>query len=50
MLFRSVAPIVVQYAGATGATQLVIWIVALALVGLLAWAIIRSKAPAPQMK
>ena len=45
-----IAPIVVQYAGATGATQLVIWIVALALVGLLAWAIIRSKAPAPQMK
>ncbi|MFZ5879642.1 MAG: sodium-translocating pyrophosphatase [Chloroflexota bacterium] len=45
-----IAPIVVQYAGATGATQVVIWVVSLALIGMLAWAVIRSKAPAPQMK
>ena len=45
-----IAPIVVQYAGATGVTQVVIWVVALALIGVLAWAIIRSKAPAPEMK
>jgi K(+)-stimulated pyrophosphate-energized sodium pump len=45
-----IAPIVVQYAGATGVTQVVIWVVALALVGVLAWAIIRSKAPAQAMK
>ncbi len=44
-----IAPIVVQYANATGATQIVIWIVAAALVGLLGWAVMRSKAPAPEM-
>ncbi|MBI3174083.1 MAG: sodium-translocating pyrophosphatase [Chloroflexi bacterium] len=45
-----IAPIVVQYAGATGMTLVGIWIVALILAGVLAWAILRSKAPAPQMK
>jgi K(+)-stimulated pyrophosphate-energized sodium pump len=45
-----IAPIVVQYAGATGMTLVGIWVVALILVGVLGWAIIRSKAPAPQMK
>jgi K(+)-stimulated pyrophosphate-energized sodium pump len=45
-----IAPIVVQYQGATGATQLVIWVIGAALIGLLAWAIIRSKAPAPEIK
>jgi K(+)-stimulated pyrophosphate-energized sodium pump len=45
-----IAPIVVQYAGAKGATQLVIWIIGAALIGVLAWAVIRSKAPAPAMK
>ena len=45
-----IAPIVVQYAGAKGATQLIIWVVALALLGVLAWAVIRSKAPAPEIK
>ncbi len=45
-----IAPIIVQYAGATGMTLVVIWAVALILAGVLAWAILRSKAPAPQMK
>lgn len=45
-----IAPIVVQYAGAQGGTQTVIWIVSLVLIGFLAWAILRSKAPAPEMK
>ena len=44
-----VAPIVVQYAGATGATVIVVWVVALVLLGVFAWAVIRSKAPAPSM-
>ena len=44
-----IAPIVVQYSGATGITQLVVWAVGLALLGLLAWAVMRSKAPAPSM-
>ncbi len=45
-----IAPIVVQYAGATGITLIVVWVIALALAGVLAWAIMRSKAPAPEMK
>jgi K(+)-stimulated pyrophosphate-energized sodium pump len=44
------APIVVTYARATGATQIGIWLVALVLVGVLAWAVMRSKAPAPALK
>jgi K(+)-stimulated pyrophosphate-energized sodium pump len=42
-----IAPIVVQYSGAGG--SIVVWVVALALLGLLAWAVMRSKAPAPSM-
>ena len=45
-----IAPIVVQYSNAEGITQYVIWAVAVALLGLLAWAVVRSKAPAPAMK
>jgi K(+)-stimulated pyrophosphate-energized sodium pump len=45
-----IAPIVVQYAGATGAAQFIIWAIILALLGILAWAVLRSKAPAPEMK
>jgi K(+)-stimulated pyrophosphate-energized sodium pump len=45
-----IAPIVVQYAGATGATRIVVWVVALALLLVLAWAVMRSKAPAQEMK
>jgi K(+)-stimulated pyrophosphate-energized sodium pump len=44
-----IAPIIVQYAGATGLTLYIVWIVALVLVGVLAWAIMRSKAPAPSI-
>ncbi len=45
-----VAPIVVQYANATGVTQIVIWGIIVVLLGVLAWAIMRSKAPAPELK
>jgi len=45
-----VAPIVVQYAHATGLTQVIIWGVIIALLGVLTWAIMRSKAPAPELK
>lgn len=44
-----IAPIVVQYSGATGSTLVIVWVVALALLGTLAWAVLRSKAPAPSM-
>jgi K(+)-stimulated pyrophosphate-energized sodium pump len=44
-----IAPIVVQYSGAAGSAVIVVWVVALALLGVLAWAVIRSKAPAPSM-
>jgi K(+)-stimulated pyrophosphate-energized sodium pump len=44
-----IAPIVVQYSGAAGTTMIVVWVVALALLGVLAWAVMRSKAPAPSM-
>jgi hypothetical protein len=39
----------VQYSGAAGSTVIVVWVVALALLGVLAWAVMRSKAPAPSM-
>jgi len=41
-----IAPIVVQYAGKA---SIGIWAVAVALIGVLAWAVVRSKAPAPEM-
>ena len=44
-----VAPVVVQYKGAEGATLFTVWAVVIALLGLLVWAIKRSKAPAPEM-
>lgn len=44
-----IAPIVVQFQGATGATLYIVWAVAIALIGVLAWAIMRSKAPAESM-
>lgn len=44
-----IAPIIVQYQGVGGLTQIVVWIVAAALIGVLAWAVERSKAPAPSM-
>ena len=45
-----IAPIVVQYAGATGGARVAIWVVIIALLGVLGWAILRSKAPAPEIK
>ena len=44
-----IAPIIVQYAGLTGTAMYVVWAVALVLLGVLAWAIMRSKAPAKSM-
>ena len=41
-----VAPIVVQY---SGGGSVGVWVVAAALIGLLAWAVMRSKAPAESM-
>ena len=40
-----IAPIVVKYSGASAGS----WIVALVLIGVLAWAVMRSKAPAQEM-
>ena len=44
-----IAPIVVQYEGVTGIGLVVVWVVALALLGVLAWAVVQSKKPAPSM-
>ena len=44
-----VAPVVVQYKGATGGTLVMVWVVVIGLLALLVWAIKRSKAPAPEM-
>jgi len=44
-----IAPIVVQYEGVTGGALVVVWIVALALLGVLGWAVIQSKKPAQSM-
>jgi K(+)-stimulated pyrophosphate-energized sodium pump len=44
-----IAPIVVQFQGATGITLYAVWAVSLVLVGVLAWAILRAKAPAQSM-
>ena len=44
-----IAPIIVKYAGATGATLYIVWAVAVLLLAVLAWAVMRSKAPAPSL-
>jgi K(+)-stimulated pyrophosphate-energized sodium pump len=44
-----IAPIVVQYAGASGNTLIGVWVSALALIGVLVWAIMRSKKPTPTL-
>ncbi len=44
-----VAPIVVQYANAKGAQLVGVWISVIVLLGLIVWAIRRSKAPAPEL-
>jgi len=45
-----ITPIIVQYAGATGITLYIVWAIALVLIGLLGWAVVRSKAPAPSIQ
>ncbi|MGB9641225.1 MAG: sodium-translocating pyrophosphatase [Anaerolineales bacterium] len=44
------APIIVKYAGATGITLAVVWIIAIVLLVFVGWAILRSKAKAPALK
>ncbi len=44
-----IAPIIVQYQNADGYALYAVWAVGLALMGVLAWAVIRSKAPAQSM-
>jgi K(+)-stimulated pyrophosphate-energized sodium pump len=44
-----IAPIVVQYQGVEGPTQFAVWGVAVVLLGVLAWAVMRSRAPAEEM-
>ncbi len=46
-----IAPIVVQYAqpDLSVGSKIGVWVVALALIGVLAWAVVRSKAPAQSM-
>ncbi len=45
-----IAPIVVQYANVQGNTVYIVWAIAVILLAVLAWAVMRSKAPAPQLK
>jgi len=45
-----IAPIVVQYAKATGGTLVGVWVAIIFLLAVLVWAILRSKAPAPELK
>jgi K(+)-stimulated pyrophosphate-energized sodium pump len=42
-----IAPIIVQY---SGSASLGVWAIALVLLGVLTWAVVRSKAPAPSMR
>src|SRR5262249_40070300 len=44
-----IAPIIVQYAGVSGNALYVVWAVAAVLLAVLAWAVLRSKAPAQSM-
>jgi K(+)-stimulated pyrophosphate-energized sodium pump len=44
------APIIVKYANATGVTLYVVWGIALVMLALVGWAIVRSKAKAPAVK
>jgi len=44
-----IAPIVVQYEGVTGGALVAVWVVALALLGVLGWAVTQSKKPAQSM-
>jgi K(+)-stimulated pyrophosphate-energized sodium pump len=44
-----IAPIIVQYEGVTGSALYGVWAVSLSLFAVLAWAVVRSKAPAKSM-
>ena len=44
-----IAPIIVQYEGATGGALYAVWAVALVLLGVLGWAVVQSKKPAQSM-
>lgn len=44
-----IAPIVVQYQDASGTALYAVWVIGLTLIGVLYWAVVRSKAPAPSM-
>jgi K(+)-stimulated pyrophosphate-energized sodium pump len=44
-----IAPIVVQFQGVTGGALVAVWVVGLALIGVLGCAVIKSKKPAPSM-
>ncbi|HUH97679.1 MAG TPA: sodium-translocating pyrophosphatase [Anaerolineales bacterium] len=44
-----IAPIIVKYATAAGPTLYIVWAVAVLLLAVLAWAVMRSKAPAPSL-
>lgn len=44
-----IAPIIVQFKAAQGLTLGIVWAVAIALIAVLGWAILRSKAPAQSM-
>ncbi len=44
------APIIVKYAGATGVTLYVVWGLALVMLAVVGWAIVRSKAPTKALK
>jgi K(+)-stimulated pyrophosphate-energized sodium pump len=44
------APVIVKYAGGTGVTMVVVWVIALLFVAAVGWAIARSKASAPALK
>jgi K(+)-stimulated pyrophosphate-energized sodium pump len=45
-----IAPIVVQYAKASGGAKVGVWVTVVILLAILTWAIMRSKAPAPEIK
>jgi K(+)-stimulated pyrophosphate-energized sodium pump len=45
-----IAPIVVQYSGASGKTLAAVWIIGVLLIAVLGWAVMHSKAPAKEIK
>jgi K(+)-stimulated pyrophosphate-energized sodium pump len=45
-----VAPIVVKYSGASGTTLTAVWVIGFLMIIVLGWAIMRSKAPAKEIK